>query len=60
MSWATGSEKSSVALKIKVKLGRMCHLAIDDRPSWTVTALITISFILREEPEEMKRLSQFC
>lgn len=57
MSWATGSEKTSVALKIKVKLGRMCHLAIDDRPSWAVTALISISFRLREEPGEMKRLN---
>jgi hypothetical protein len=60
MGGATGSEKTSVALKIKVKLGRMCHLAIDDRPSWAVTTLISIAFRLREEPEEMKRLSQFC
>jgi hypothetical protein len=57
MSRAARSEKTSVALKIKVKLGRMCHLAIDDRPSWAVTALISITFRLRKEPEEMKRLN---
>jgi hypothetical protein len=60
MGGATGSEKTSVALKIKVKLGRMCHLAIDDRPSWAITAPISIAFRLREEPEETKRLSQLC
>ena len=54
MGRATSSEKTSVALKIKVKLGRMCHLAIDDRPSWAITALIAIAFRLREEPKEMK------
>ena len=60
MSGATRSEKTSVTLKIKVKLGRMCHLAIDDRPSWAVTTLISIAFRLREKSEEMKRLSRFC
>ena len=52
MGGASGSEKTSVTLEIKVKFGRMCHLAIHDCASWTVTALISIALILREEPGE--------
>ena len=51
MGGATGSQKTSMALKIKVKFGRMCDLAIDDRASWAVTAFITIALRLREKPE---------
>ena len=57
MGGTTGSEKTSVALKIKVKLGGMCHLAIDDRPSWAVTTLITIAFRLGKNLKRRRDLA---
>ena len=49
-----------MTLEIKVKFGRMCHLAIDSRASWAVTTLISIAIGLREKPEERTNFSQFC
>jgi len=38
-----------MTLQIKIKLGRMCNLAINDGSSRAVTAFICVSFVCRKE-----------
>ena len=35
----------------------MCHLAVEDRASWAITALVTIALRLREKPGEKTNLA---
>lgn len=57
MGGATSSQKTSMTLQIKVKFSRMCHLAVEDRASWAITALVTIALRLREKPGEKTNLA---
>jgi hypothetical protein len=52
MSGTTGTQKSSVTLKVEIELGGMGNFTIDDCTSRAVTAAITVSFRLREESEK--------
>jgi hypothetical protein len=43
--WPTSPEQASVALQIKVELGRMTNITIDDGPSRTIPAPVRIPLV---------------
>ena len=51
MRWSACPEKTAVALQIEVELRGISHLAVDHCASWTVSTLVSVSSILREEPD---------
>jgi hypothetical protein len=53
MRGATRPQKTTVALEIEVKLGRMGNLTIDDSARWAVTTPVGIPGVLWEESDVM-------
>ena len=51
MCRSTRAQKTPMTLKIKVELRRISYLAVYHCSSWTVSALVSVSSILREEPD---------
>ena len=53
MRRATRSKNPPVALQIEVKFGRVGDLTINDRARRTITTPVSLSLVLREEPNMM-------
>lgn len=51
MRWSTRPEKTTVTLQIEVKLRGVSHLAVDHCASWAISAPVSITWVLGEEPD---------